>query len=110
MAKKTHELGGVLKFDLTPDVTHLLVGDYDTPKYRHVAKERPDIKVMDPRWIDAVREPWLLDQPMAFAALEKEWQLRPLESHGGSPGTPFDSPRGSLLCSVTGFNDCMCCQ
>ncbi|KAJ2969654.1 hypothetical protein NQ176_g8551 [Zarea fungicola] len=45
--QKVAELGGVHKYDLTPDVTHLIVGDYDTPKYRHVARERPDIKAMD---------------------------------------------------------------
>ncbi|KAF3354873.1 hypothetical protein VdG1_04529 [Verticillium dahliae VDG1] len=51
--KKAQDLGGHHKYDLTPDVTHLIVGQYDTPKYRHVAKERPDIKAMDARWIDA---------------------------------------------------------
>lgn len=108
VANKTQELGGILRFDLTPDVTHLLVGDYDTPKYRHVAKDRPDIKLMDPRWVDAVRELWVVDEPFSVKDLEAAWHLRPLECKGCPPGTPPTEPRGRVLCSVTGFNDCAC--
>ena len=53
---KVADLGGDHKYDLTPNVTHLIAGDYDTPKYRHVAYERPDIKAMDAQWVEAVRD------------------------------------------------------
>ncbi len=99
-------MGGVLKFDLTPDVTHLLTGHYDTPKYRHVAKDRLDIKVMDPRWIDHVMKLWVEDGDIDMAALEEQFRLKPLQTGGCSPTDPQDKPRGSLICCITGFADC----
>ncbi|OHE96580.1 BRCA1 C Terminus domain-containing protein [Colletotrichum orchidophilum] len=107
VAKKTEELGGIHKYDLTPDVTHLVVGDYDTPKYRHVAKERTDIKAMDARWIDAIGDLWMKDADIDFAALEREWQLKPLETCGHVSDTtdPTEARRGSLLLCMTGFDD-----
>ncbi|KAK1981945.1 BRCA1 C terminus domain-containing protein [Colletotrichum cereale] len=107
IAKKTEELGGIHKYDLTPDVTHLVVGDYDTPKYRHVAKERNDIKAMDARWIDVVGELWMKDADIDFAALEREWQLKPLETCGDviDLENPTEAKRGTLLICMTGFDD-----
>ncbi|KAK3380474.1 hypothetical protein B0T24DRAFT_615556 [Lasiosphaeria ovina] len=106
IAAKVVELGGIHKYDLTPDCTHLLVGEYDTPKYRHVAKERPDIKVMAPGWVEAVRDLWVQDVEIDFAALEKGWQLRVFET-GVAEATPADAEpeRGRLLCCMTGFED-----
>jgi DNA replication regulator DPB11 len=53
------------------DVTHLIVGNYDTPKYRYVAKERPDVRPMTMRWIEAVRELWIEDKEIDTEALER---------------------------------------
>ncbi|KAL2877553.1 protein kinase activating protein dpb11 [Colletotrichum sp. CLE4] len=107
VATKTEELGGIHKYDLTPDVTHLVVGDYDTPKYRHVAKERTDIKVMDAKWIDTVGDLWMKDADIDFAALEREWQLKPLETcgHVVDAADSTEAKRGSLLLCMTGFDD-----
>ncbi|KAL7809394.1 BRCT domain-containing protein [Trichoderma aethiopicum] len=108
IAQKVAELGGVHKYDLTPDVTHLVVGDYDTPKYRHVARERTDIKAMDAAWITAVNELWKNDDEIDFVALEKKHQLKALETSGAEPSSQEDtSPaaRGSLLICLTGFGD-----
>ncbi|KAL1890430.1 protein kinase activating protein dpb11 [Sporothrix stenoceras] len=126
LANKVTELGGVHKNDLTHEVTHLIVGDYNTPKYRHVARDRPDIKAMCAGWVDAVRDPWTRDAPIDFPALEAAWRLKTFEVHGGLPGIddePEDdngeqngdggapgeggslSKRGRLLCSVTGFEE-----
>ncbi|KAH8899077.1 hypothetical protein GQ53DRAFT_711001 [Thozetella sp. PMI_491] len=105
---KTKNLGGIHKYDLTPDVTHLIVGEYDTLKYRHVAKDRPDIRAMAAGWVDAVLHLWKDDADMDFDALEKEWQLRALETSGGDPNAPEDAPefqRGRLICSVSGFDE-----
>ncbi|KAI0166207.1 hypothetical protein GGR57DRAFT_445856 [Xylariaceae sp. FL1272] len=107
IAQRTADLGGVHKYDLTPDVTHLLVGDYNTPKYRHVAKERPDIKPMAAGWVDAVRQLWVEDQEIDMAALETAWMLRPFESSGGIPNSPNPQlrERQRLVCCLTGFED-----
>lgn len=93
-------------------MTHLLVGDYNTPKYRHVARSRPDVRAMDARWIAAVADLWRRDAPIDFAALEARWALRPLETCGGvgdgvdaaADGSSDESPRGSVLISITGFD------
>ncbi|KAL6894832.1 BRCT domain-containing protein [Trichoderma evansii] len=108
IAQKVAELGGVHKYDLTPDVTHLVVGGYDTPKYRHVARERVDIKAMDAGWIIAVSELWKKDEEIDLAALEKSYQLKPLETCGAEPWSEEEeSPaaRGSLLVCLTGFGE-----
>ncbi|KAK7960822.1 S-M checkpoint control rad4 [Apiospora saccharicola] len=107
IATRTADLGGVHKYDLTPDVTHLIVGDYDTPKYRHVARERPDIKPMAVGWINAVRSLWVEDQDMDFAELEARWQLKPFESRGANPESPHAEERepGRLLVCLTGFEE-----
>lgn len=103
---KTTELGGVHKYDLTPDCTHLIVGDYDTPKYRHVAKERPDVRAMAAGWVEAVRNLWVQDAEIDFASLEKEWQLRTFETGAGDPTDDgSEPPRRKLLCCMTGFED-----
>lgn len=106
IAAKTAELGGVHKYDLTPDCTHLIVGDYDTPKYRHVAKERPDVRAMAIGWVEAVRNLWIQDAEIDFLALEKEWQLRTFETGGGElPRDGTEPERRKLLCCMTGFDD-----
>lgn len=106
IAKKTEELGGTHKYDLTPDVTHLIVGEYDTPKYRHVAKERPDIRAMAVGWVDAVRNLWVEDEQINFRALEKEWRLKAFETGGGALDDNQEAgPRNSLICCLTGFDD-----
>ncbi|KAL2160461.1 hypothetical protein VTH06DRAFT_1149 [Thermothelomyces fergusii] len=106
IAAKTAELGGQHKYDLTPDCTHLIVGDYDTPKYRHVAKERLDVRVMAAGWVEAVRNIWVEDAEIDFLALEKEWQLRTFETGGGEPTPDGSEPqRRRLLCCMTGFED-----
>lgn len=89
-------------------MTHLVVGDYDTPKYRHVARERPDIKAMDAAWIDAVAELWKNDEEMDFIALEQAHQLKALEKCGAEIASPHESApagRQSLLICLTGFGE-----
>ncbi|KAG8424120.1 protein kinase activating protein dpb11 [Metarhizium acridum] len=108
IAQKVSELGGIHKYDLTPDVTHLIVGDYDTPKYRHVARERPDIKAMDAMWIEAVTELWKKDEEIDFMALENEHRLKALEKCGTDTASPHGGAatgRQPLLICSTGFGD-----
>ena len=68
-------MGGVHKHDLTSDVTHLLVGDADTPKYKFVARERPDVKVLLPSWVEAVRGSWLEGETIDVGATEEKYGL-----------------------------------
>lgn len=107
IANKTAELGGIHKYDLTPDCTHLIVGEYNTPKYRHVAKDRPDVKPMAAGWVEAVRNCWVEDADIDFDALEAEWQLKTFEASGGESTTAstIDAVRRPLLCCMTGFED-----
>ncbi|KAH8162530.1 hypothetical protein CIB48_g5729 [Xylaria polymorpha] len=107
IAQRATEMGGVHRYDLTPDVTHLIVGKYSTAKYRHVAKERPDIKPMAAGWVEAVRRLWVEDQEIDMAALEETWKLRAFESGGGIPNSPnpADHERQRLVCCLTGFED-----
>ncbi|KAH7361494.1 BRCA1 C terminus domain-containing protein [Plectosphaerella cucumerina] len=102
LEKQIRQLGGIHTYDLIVDVTHLIVGNYDTIKYRHVARERHDIKVMDGVWIDALTDLWTRDAPIDLPAVEAQWRLLPLETNGPAPG---DEDRGRLACSISGFHD-----
>lgn len=84
-------MGAIHKFDLTSDVTHLIVGASDTPKYKFVAKERPDVKCLLPGWIDAVRASWMEGGETDVDTLEITHRLPTLT--------------GLKVC-VTGFDDC----
>ena len=84
-------MGAIHKLDLTSDVTHLIVGDTDTPKYKFVARERPDVKCLMPAWIDAVRDSWMNGGETETESLERLYQLPTF--HG-------------LRICVTGFEDC----
>lgn len=86
------QMGALHKLDLTSDVTHMLVGRVDTDKYRHVAKERPDIEVLQPQWIEAIRDIWMKGEDVDVASLAKEFRL--------------PSFFGLHIC-VTGFDDSM---
>ena len=85
-------MGAVHKLDLTSDVTHLVVGETDTPKYKFVARERPDVKCILPSWIEAVRASWLQGGATDIEVLERVHKL--------------PSFAGLRLC-VTGFDDRM---
>lgn len=74
------QMGAEIEYDLTTEVTHLIIGDFDTPKYRYVAKERPDVKPMTTNWVEAVRDQWVKDEPINLEALEQEHTLPTLDS------------------------------
>ena len=84
-------MGAEHKLDLTSDVTHLLVGDSNTPKYKYIAREREDVKVLRPEWVEAVRQSWMTGE---------SFDLKDLEDH-----YRFPTFAGLSIC-VTGFEDC----
>jgi len=84
-------MGAVHKYDLTSDVTHLIVGSVTTTKYQYVANERPDVKVVLPSFVEAVRESWLEGGEPDVAAFE--------EQH-------YAPPFFGLRICFTGFEDC----
>ncbi|OBT62282.1 hypothetical protein VE03_08577 [Pseudogymnoascus sp. 23342-1-I1] len=90
LAKQAEQMGAQHKYDLTSEVTHLIVGEYDTPKYRYVAKERPDVKILTVGWIEAIRNLWISDKHIDLEALEAEHTLPTL---------------ASLIVCMTGFED-----
>lgn len=83
-------MGAEHKLDLTSDTTHLIVGSTDTMKYKYVAKEREDIKVLRPEWIEAVRDHWMNDRPMNLQELAGKFRVPTLA--------------GLRIC-ITGFED-----
>ncbi|KAK5947513.1 protein kinase activating protein dpb11 [Knufia obscura] len=72
LAQWAQEMGADHTLDLTSDVSHLLVGDTDSEKYRYVAREREDVKVLLPEYIQALRELWMNDQPIDLNGLEAQ--------------------------------------
>ena len=83
-------MGAAHKFDLTSDVTHLIVGSIDTAKYKYVAKQRPDVKVVTSAWVQAVCDSWKQGGDTNVEALEVEYRVPTF--HG-------------LRICVTGFED-----
>ncbi|KAI9890417.1 MAG: hypothetical protein M1814_004203 [Vezdaea aestivalis] len=75
LASRIDEMGGVHKPDLTVDVSHLIVGHWDTPKYRYVAKERPDVKVLRLEWVQEVRRLWIENEDFELADVEARYRL-----------------------------------
>lgn len=58
-------------------------------------------------WIDAVRNLWVKDDRIDFAALEKKWTLKPFETGGGALADNGEiGPTTKLLCCLSGFEDC----
>ena len=84
------EMGATTTLDLTSAVTHLIVGATDTPKYKYVARERPDVKVLSPSWLQAVRTAWVAGEQVNLQPLENQHRLPTL---------------WNLNVCVTGFND-----
>ncbi len=76
LASQAEQMGAQHKYDLTSEVTHLIVGDYDTPKYRYVAKERPDVKILRAEWVEEIRGLWIEDQSIDLEALERRYTLQ----------------------------------
>ncbi|KAK1056397.1 protein kinase activating protein dpb11 [Friedmanniomyces endolithicus] len=68
-------MGATFRLDLTTDVTHLIVGSITTPKYRYVAKSRPDIKVVSIDWLEAVRQAYMEGDDVDVVALEEKHKL-----------------------------------
>jgi hypothetical protein len=68
-------MGATYIYDLTSDVTHLLVGNIDTPKYKYVAKERPDVVLVTASWLEAVRASWMKGGDTDVEALEQEHRV-----------------------------------
>ncbi|KAI9375263.1 BRCT domain-containing protein [Aspergillus egyptiacus] len=84
------QMGARHNYDLTSDVTHLLVGETDTPKYKFVARERPDVVVLKPEWVEAVRQSWMQGGDTDIHALEEKYKLPTFT--------------GTAIC-ITGFED-----
>ncbi|CAK3810359.1 S-M checkpoint control rad4 [Lecanosticta acicola] len=75
LAQVAEQMGAVHKLDLTSDVTHLIVGNIATPKYRYVARERPDIRVLNQAFIEAARVAWMSGEAFDVEGLEREYTL-----------------------------------
>ena len=65
-------MGAVSRQDLTSEVTHLIVGSADTPKYKYVAKNRPDVKVIDAEWVNSVHQKWINGEDVDISEHEEK--------------------------------------
>ncbi|QQK40420.1 BRCT [Penicillium digitatum] len=90
LTKMAEQMGAMHSIHLTSDVTHLLVGDTNSDKYKFVARERNDVVAMNPEWIEAVRHSWTQGEDIDIQVLEKQFRLATL--HG-------------LKICITGFSD-----
>ncbi|OQD71460.1 hypothetical protein PENPOL_c001G05027 [Penicillium polonicum] len=90
LTQMAEQMGAMHSIHLTSDVTHLLVGDTNSDKYKFVARERNDVVAMNPEWIEAVRHSWTQGEDTDIQALEKQFRLATL--HG-------------LKICITGFSD-----
>ncbi|KAM3423198.1 hypothetical protein BST61_g648 [Cercospora zeina] len=90
VADMAMQMGATHKLDLTSEVTHLLVGSIATPKYRYVARERPDIKVLGPEFVVRVRDAWIEGGEVDVRKFEDESRMKTFA--------------GLEMC-LTGFND-----
>ncbi|CZT41048.1 related to S-M checkpoint control protein Rad4p [Rhynchosporium secalis] len=80
LAEYAKQMGAAHTYDLTLDVTHLIVGEYDTPKFRYVAQKRLDVLPMTIGWIEAVRELWINDQEIDLPLLEQQHRMPTFKS------------------------------
>ncbi|KAI9745151.1 MAG: hypothetical protein M1818_001429 [Claussenomyces sp. TS43310] len=106
LASQAEQMGAQHKYDLTSEVTHLIAGEYDTPKYRYVARERPDVRVLKASWIGAVRQLWIEDGDINLVALQKE-HILPTFASLKICLTGFEDPAerkaiGNLICAHGG--------
>lgn len=74
VGQRVEQMGAIYKSDLTTDVTHLIAGDSDTPKYKHVARERPDIIILTLQWVEAVRARWMQGEEIDTRHLEDQFR------------------------------------
>jgi len=75
-------MGGVHTLNLTSDVTHLLVEVSNPPttahlttKYKFVAANCQDVRVLKPAWLETVYQSWMAGKKINMQALEKEYKL-----------------------------------
>ncbi|KAL4901645.1 hypothetical protein BDW74DRAFT_187267 [Aspergillus multicolor] len=90
LASIASQMGAGHSYDLTSEVTHLLVGETSTAKYKFVARERSDVVVLRPEWVEAVRQSWMQGGDTNLQALEEEYKLPTFA--------------GTAIC-ITGFED-----
>ncbi|QSZ37160.1 hypothetical protein DSL72_009254 [Monilinia vaccinii-corymbosi] len=72
---QAEQMGGIIRADLTVEVTHLVVGDWDSPKYHYVAQFRTDVRPMTMDWIATVRDLWVNDHDIDMDLLERQHTL-----------------------------------
>ncbi|KAA8901712.1 hypothetical protein FN846DRAFT_956755 [Sphaerosporella brunnea] len=75
ISKKCEEMGARHVLDLTSDVTHLVCGALYSPKYRYVAKMRPDVKVMSTKWVDAMYAQWIAGEDIDPRTFEVSYRF-----------------------------------
>jgi DNA replication regulator DPB11 len=76
---------------LLVEVGDALTAVHLTAKYKYVAANREDIRVLQPAWLEAVRQAWMTGEKFSVQALEARYKL------------PIFA--GLAVC-LTGFDNC----
>jgi len=69
-------MGAIFKADLRSDVTHLVVGNVNTPKYQYAAQNRLDLKIMDVNWVKDAFNKWIQGEDVNLDKVHLKTQLR----------------------------------
>lgn len=99
LSSKAMAMGAVHRQDLTSDVTHLVVGDPDTPKYKYVARNRIDVKVVDAGWVAAMHEKWITGEDIKISDFEEEHKFPPFLGLKISVTNISDSMFSTIYCT-----------
>jgi len=61
-------------FDLTMDVSHLVIGHTNSAKYKFVAKNSPNVEVVLPDFIEALRIAWMNAQEVDLDKYHEQYR------------------------------------
>jgi DNA replication regulator DPB11 len=60
---------------LLVEVGDALTAAHLTAKYKYVAINREDVRVLQPTWLEAVRRAWMTGEKFSLQALEEQYKL-----------------------------------
>lgn len=68
-------MGAIVNMDFTTTTTHLVAEKLNSLKYKFVAKNRLDVKVMGLHWINSLHALWVAGEDFDLRELEDKYKL-----------------------------------